>query len=208
MKKTENLNKAPKDPSDENRYYKYGTTVDYKKYQVTTTLENGEETTYIVDWAYAWISEARVEWTYTSEDIYRYDATNNEIVVVPSLLFNGSWTKDLWNTSIYYVVDEWKNLPYTVWTETQNAQTVVDTIKVVTKRDNITTNKVDLTTAMSSVDGLANALTGIVWKKEDIINIIKTVNEVENKNFDTATITTTVNSLSLVITLYVASSNS
>ncbi len=173
-----NISKTPKDPVSETNYI-YGTSVDYKYYQLSTVLENGVSLTHpnlplriregIVPITYADSSyKAKVNWNYNWLLKYNWYLYN-----LPSLIFTWSW--NLISTWTYFIVDKKENLPYKLDTnkiqENKNTSTL---LQELTWTSSVTLTWVnisaitDKTTFLSNSWVLKEALwydVSIIWKE-------------------------------------------
>lgn len=116
------LSKTPTDPLIWNKYV-YARTMDWKKYQLATILENSTGYNFLVTRTYAasWY-KAKVVWNHTMDVIYT-TSTWKFITIVPSLIFDSSWSNILNQTWTLFVVDKKDNLPYLITTLTNKKST-------------------------------------------------------------------------------------
>jgi len=73
----DNMQKAPLNPST-NGYYTYSRTENGKKYQIATELEDGSQTTALVESVAAWVRINKVRWNFTP-GIYLFETWANYI---------------------------------------------------------------------------------------------------------------------------------
>ena len=114
------INKIPQDPLTWDKYI-YSITKDKKQYQIASILE--KPTTYnktLVSQIYAaWWYVAKVEWNHSMDVIYN-TWTWKFITIVPSLIFDPSWSNILNQTWTLFIVDKKENLPYSITTLNNN----------------------------------------------------------------------------------------
>lgn len=142
-----NLTFNPTDPLTKTNYV-YGTTKDYKYYQISSIMENTiwyENN--ITNQTYAWNEEAKVEWNY--KWILKYSSWSEKwITNVPSLIFNNTGSVDLLNSGTYFVVNKKTNLPYNFsWIKDSSIRKVdwTSLIRDITKSTNSTLTWVNIT---------------------------------------------------------------
>ena len=110
------INKTPTDPITWNKYL-YWLSYDNKYYQIAWTFENPNASIIDTSYADAWSFKAKVEWNY--KWVIKYLSwTNTYVANLPSLIFLSWGTLDLINQEWYFVVNNWKNLPYLIDTKT------------------------------------------------------------------------------------------
>lgn len=117
------LSKTPLDPQW-NNYYVYATSVNNKHYQIWTILEWNQQLSQLVEKTYANTYKAYVTGDYNGILNYNWYLYN-----LPSLIITG--TGNLNVTS--YIINNWKNLPYSLNGETlNNSQTVSEVLNQLT----------------------------------------------------------------------------
>jgi prepilin-type N-terminal cleavage/methylation domain-containing protein len=100
--------------------YQYWITTDGKDYQVWFVLE--KPVSWFISSTYAQNSVARVEGVY--KWLLKYSTGGvNYIANFPSLIFATWWTIDLIIGEPYYVINNWKNLPYSIDKEPTTVET-------------------------------------------------------------------------------------
>lgn len=104
--------------------YIYWVSADNKYYQIAMIMENLNSNNNILNNTYANNSsyKSKVVWNYNYPLKYNW-----KIRTLPSLLFTWNWW-DLSSNWIYFIINNWKNLPYSInWTlnNTQNTQEVL-----------------------------------------------------------------------------------
>lgn len=125
ISKTVRFTSVPKDPLTQTNYI-YGTTSDYRYYQVASILEWDTAYTPIINTTYANTETAKVEWNYPGFIKFNSWANNEEsrIANIPSLIFNNTGSvSDLLANTTYFVVNKKSNLPYnTKWIKDTSIQ--------------------------------------------------------------------------------------
>ncbi len=147
ISKSISLGFTPTDPLTKTKYT-YGTTKDYKYYQISSIMENTVwYENHITNQTYAWNEEAKVEWNY--KWILRYSSWSEKwIANVPSLIFNNTWAVDLLNSWTYFVVNKKTNLPYNLsWIKDASIRKVDWTtlVRDITKSTDATLTWVNIT---------------------------------------------------------------
>ncbi|MDD2565766.1 MAG: type II secretion system protein [Candidatus Gracilibacteria bacterium] len=152
-----NISSSPKDPLSNNDYI-YGTTFDYKNYQIATVLENSQTNNKIIELTYADNgNRAKVSGNYNG--LIKFSSGSIKYIInLPGLIFNSGGTIDIINQEPYFIINNYDNLPYKLTSNSIiNNKTKIETIKELTGKDVILTGVI-INETQDQLDYLSNLL--------------------------------------------------